>query len=150
MEEDDKGCPMIRMGVSGWVFLPIPAYPGCPGPKAVKRLCVCIFFPKTLPWFCGFLPLDHHWTSQTPTSWLTGTTYASRSAAHSENGDKGQGKRNIQQFATSLTLLREFTCHTVFRITHLPATRQRWHSRCTPAKAGTRLSDPGGCKAELT
>ena len=26
MEEDDKGCPMIRMGVSGWVFLLVPAY----------------------------------------------------------------------------------------------------------------------------
>ena len=42
MEEDDKGCPMIRMGVSGKVFLPLPAYPGCPGPKAVKRLCACV------------------------------------------------------------------------------------------------------------
>ena len=42
MEEDDKGCPMIRMGVSGWVFLLVPAYPGCPGPKAVKRLCACV------------------------------------------------------------------------------------------------------------
>ena len=42
MEEDHKGCPMIRMGVSGWVFLLVPAYPGCPGPKAVKRLCVCV------------------------------------------------------------------------------------------------------------
>jgi len=42
MEEDDKRCPMIRMGVSGWVFLLVPAYPGCPGPKAVKRLCVCV------------------------------------------------------------------------------------------------------------
>jgi len=31
------------MGVSGWVFLLVPAYPGCPGPKAVKRLCVCSF-----------------------------------------------------------------------------------------------------------
>ena len=41
MEEDDKGCPMIRIGVSGWVFLLVPAYPGCPGPKAVK-LCVCV------------------------------------------------------------------------------------------------------------
>jgi len=40
MEEDDKGCPIIRMGVSGWAFLLVPAYPGCPGPKAVKRLCV--------------------------------------------------------------------------------------------------------------
>jgi len=42
MEEDDKGCPMIRMGVSGRVFLLVPADPGCPGPKAVKRLSVCV------------------------------------------------------------------------------------------------------------
>ena len=42
MEEDDKGCPMIRMGVSGWVFVLLPTYLGCPGPKAVKRLCVCV------------------------------------------------------------------------------------------------------------
>jgi len=41
MEDVDKRCPMIRMGVSGWVFLLVPAYPGSPGPKAVKRLCVC-------------------------------------------------------------------------------------------------------------
>ena len=38
MEEDDKGCPMIRLGVSGWVFLLVPAYPGCPGQTAVKWL----------------------------------------------------------------------------------------------------------------
>ena len=25
------------------MFLLVPAYPGCPGPKAVKRLCVCVF-----------------------------------------------------------------------------------------------------------
>jgi len=41
MEEVDKGCPMIRMGVSGSVFLWVPAYLGSPGPKAVKR-CVCV------------------------------------------------------------------------------------------------------------
>ena len=39
MEKDDKGCPMIRMGVSGWMFLLVLAYPGSPGQKAVKRLC---------------------------------------------------------------------------------------------------------------
>jgi len=33
---------MIRMGVSGCMFLLVPAYPGSPGPKAVKRLCVCV------------------------------------------------------------------------------------------------------------
>jgi len=37
MEKDDKGGTMIRMGVSGWMFLLVPAYPGCPGLKAVKR-----------------------------------------------------------------------------------------------------------------
>ena len=42
MEEVDKGCPMIRMDVSGWVFLLVPACPGSPGSKAVKRLCVCV------------------------------------------------------------------------------------------------------------
>jgi len=34
---------MIRMGVSGSLFLLVPAYPGSPGPKAVKQLCVCVF-----------------------------------------------------------------------------------------------------------
>jgi len=41
MKEADKGCPMIRMGVSGRVFLLVPAYPCSPGQKAVKQLCVC-------------------------------------------------------------------------------------------------------------
>ena len=40
MEEDDKGCPMIRLGVSGWVFFLVPAYPGCPGQKSLNGLCV--------------------------------------------------------------------------------------------------------------
>ena len=42
MEEDDKRCPMIRMDVSGQMFLLILAYPGSPGPKAIKQLCVCV------------------------------------------------------------------------------------------------------------
>ena len=42
MEDGDKGCPMIRMGVSGWMFLLVPAYPGSPKQKAIKRLCVCV------------------------------------------------------------------------------------------------------------
>jgi len=37
----DKGCLMIRMGVSGWMFLLVPAHPSSSGPTAVKRLCVC-------------------------------------------------------------------------------------------------------------
>jgi len=49
MEEVDKGCPMTRMGVSGWVFLLVPAYPGSPGSKAIKRLCVCVCVFSVLP-----------------------------------------------------------------------------------------------------
>jgi len=51
MEKDDKGSTLIRIGGSGWEFLLVPAYPGCPGSKAVKRslllllglsICVCL------------------------------------------------------------------------------------------------------------
>ena len=38
--EVDEWCLMIGMGVSGWVLLLVPACPGCPEQKAVKRLCV--------------------------------------------------------------------------------------------------------------
>ena len=44
MEKDDKGSTMIRMGVSGWKFLLVPAYPGCPGSKAVKRSLLLLLF----------------------------------------------------------------------------------------------------------
>jgi len=38
---------MIRIGVSGWMFLLVPAHPGCPGQstesrKTVVCLCVCV------------------------------------------------------------------------------------------------------------
>ena len=45
MEKDDKGSTMIRMGVSGWMFLLVPAYPGCPGSKAVKRSLLLLLLP---------------------------------------------------------------------------------------------------------
>ena len=45
MEKDDKGSTMIRMGVSGWMFLLVPAYPGCPGSKAVKRSLLLLLYP---------------------------------------------------------------------------------------------------------
>ena len=41
MEKGDKGSTLIQMGVSGWMFLLVPAYPGCPGSKAVKRSLSC-------------------------------------------------------------------------------------------------------------
>ena len=35
---------MTRMGVSRLMILQVPAYPGCPGQRAVKRLCVvCVY-----------------------------------------------------------------------------------------------------------
>jgi len=44
------------------VFLLVPAYLACPGPKAVKRLCVCVFVMYSLlrevsvvSHFCGYL-----------------------------------------------------------------------------------------------
>ena len=48
MEKDDKGSTMIRMGVSGWMFLLVPAYPGCPRSKAIKRslLLLLLFLPS--------------------------------------------------------------------------------------------------------
>ena len=42
MEEVDKGCPMTGMGVSGLVSLLVPAYPGSPRQRAIKRLCVFV------------------------------------------------------------------------------------------------------------
>jgi len=44
MEKDDKGSTMIRMGVSGCMFLLVPAYPGCPGSKAVKQSLLLLLF----------------------------------------------------------------------------------------------------------
>ena len=41
MEEVDKGCLMIRMGVSGRMFLLVPTYPGSPG-KGSLNGCVCV------------------------------------------------------------------------------------------------------------
>jgi len=32
----------IRMGVSGWMFLLVPAYPGCPGQTAIKWLLLLL------------------------------------------------------------------------------------------------------------
>jgi len=41
MEEADKGWVMIRM-VGGWVYLLVPAHPGSPGQRAVKRLLLLL------------------------------------------------------------------------------------------------------------
>ena len=48
MEKDDKGSMLIRIGVSGWKFLLVPAYPGCPGSKAVKRSLLLLLLYQIL------------------------------------------------------------------------------------------------------
>ena len=48
MEEVDTGCSMIRMGVSGGMFLLVPAYPDSPGPKAV--VCCVTFMLLSQKW----------------------------------------------------------------------------------------------------
>ena len=59
MEKDDKGSRMIRMGVSGWMSLLVPAYPGCPGSKAVKRSLLLLSLPALfLPFPSLFFPAD--------------------------------------------------------------------------------------------
>ena len=40
--EVDKGCPMIRMGVSGLVFLLVPATWAVPHQQPLNG-CVCVF-----------------------------------------------------------------------------------------------------------
>ena len=52
MEKDDKGSTLIRIGVSGWKFLLVPAYPGCPGSKAVKRSLLLLLSGTT--WLCHY------------------------------------------------------------------------------------------------
>ena len=42
MEKGDKGSTLTRMGVSGQMFLLVPAYPGCPGQLTVKWLLLLV------------------------------------------------------------------------------------------------------------
>jgi len=58
MEKDDKGSTLIRIGVSGWKFLLVPAYPGCPGSKAVKRSSLLL---KVFDW--------NNWKKKTTGGW---------------------------------------------------------------------------------
>jgi len=49
MEEGDKDWMMIRM-VGGWVFLLVPAHPGSPGQRAVKRLLLLLWTVSLYLW----------------------------------------------------------------------------------------------------
>jgi len=42
MEKLDKGCPMIGIGVSGRVFLLVPAQLGSFGQRTIEQLRVCV------------------------------------------------------------------------------------------------------------
>jgi len=55
MEEAGKGWLMIRIGVTGWLFLLVPAHPGSPGQRAVKRLLL-LYLGTWYPVLC----LAHH------------------------------------------------------------------------------------------
>jgi len=73
MEKDDKGSTMIRMGVSGWMSLLVPAYPGCPGSKAVKRSLslsnfVDVIWPMMLP-DC-YVPKHHQYLCLSAVLWV--------------------------------------------------------------------------------
>ena len=41
MEKGDKGSTSTRMGVSGWMFLLVPAYPGVPDKRPLNGCCCC-------------------------------------------------------------------------------------------------------------
>jgi len=50
MDETDKGLLMTMIGVSGLMFLLVPAHPGCPGqnPESHKTaVCVCAGCPSS-------------------------------------------------------------------------------------------------------
>ena len=86
MEKDDKGSTAIRMGVSGWMFLLVPAYPGCPGSKAVKRslLLLYVISPQRL-------------TLET-SDFVHGSAMWSLSLVMSERSLSGRGQGHVSNF----------------------------------------------------
>ena len=79
MEEDDKGCLMIRMGVSWWVFLLVPAYPGCPDQRPLNGcvcVCVCVSVTVCYPHYavsvsCDYVFISLLWASIKVVEWIT-------------------------------------------------------------------------------
>jgi len=43
MQEADKGWLMIRIGVSRWMFLLVPAHLGSPRQRPIKQLLLLLF-----------------------------------------------------------------------------------------------------------
>jgi len=46
--QNDDRLPQHVSGVSGWMCLLVPAHPGSPGQRAVKRQCVCVLCYRSL------------------------------------------------------------------------------------------------------
>ena len=71
MEKDDQGSTLIRIGVSGWKFLLVPAYPGCPGSKAVKRSLLLLLLVSDVSQACvGGGPIVQLLCTGHDTCWL--------------------------------------------------------------------------------
>ena len=105
MEEGDKGCPMIRIGASGWMFLLVPAYPGSPRQKAVKRLCVCVCVVNG-----NIVHLNDVWAVQL--NWFV------------------PGLHGVGRGAAAVASSRDVTSGSAMW-THLPAPQQDPHRSCT-------------------
>ena len=60
MEKGDKRSALTRMGVSGCMFLLVPAYPGCPGQTAIKWLLVVVVVVVCVTYGRGLVLLWRH------------------------------------------------------------------------------------------
>jgi len=66
------------MGVSGWMFLLVPAYPGCPGQTAVKWLLLLLLLLCWFQWLdiSKWVTLQHPWNLKQKVKWkITFKTY---------------------------------------------------------------------------
>jgi len=57
MEEDGKGW-LIRIGVSRWMFVQVPAHLGSPGQRAIKQLLLLLLLVACIYAFCDFTDLS--------------------------------------------------------------------------------------------
>jgi len=174
MEKDDKGSTMIRMGVSGWMFLLVPAYPGCPGSKAVKRSLLLLLLPDFLSGFAlvwvssfGFdnchricihrVCIRYNWYFNVVllTTWYCCADISQRSSSSCQSSNKSALFRQFQQKADEAGLVvfvlsNDFakSCFTRKQVIGL---RKQWHSwECFPGSVerksaiGVHGAKPGG------
>jgi len=58
MEEADKGWLMTTIGVSGWMFVLVPAHPGCPGQNPESHKTVECVFRLYTRWLTAILRVN--------------------------------------------------------------------------------------------